>query len=41
VGHLMFKSSPSAFFLFTRAIINYHGAQGSTKIKRKIEIIQP
>jgi dipeptidyl aminopeptidase/acylaminoacyl peptidase len=40
-GHSMFQSSPSAFFIFTSAIINYHSAQGSTKIKRKIEIIQP
>ena len=29
-GHYMFQSSPSAFFLFTRAIINYHSTQGST-----------
>ena len=40
-GHSMFQSSPSAFFIFTSAIINYHSAQGSIKIKRKIEIIQP
>ena len=41
VGHSMFQGSPSAFFLFTRAVINDRSAQSSTKIKRKIEIIQP